>query len=290
MTDDDGGTGFDPFDLTVNNIDPTAEIDETNAIDVCGAPFFIAHAGEDVDFSGRSTDPGSDDLDLSWNWDDGPPAPDVTTSYPVNNPVVGDDPGAPGWSPEVDPRDVTDMKTHAFEDACYYNVAFASLDDDGGTASDTTDVVITGNAYRTRSAGYWRHQLRGNGRTDFTDDQLLCYLDIINHMSSVFSEEIEASTIDDAEDVLDPSHSNGDPLVQFDRQLMTVWLNFANGAIEYNVLVDTDSDHVPDTELITFLCAAEAARLDPSTTVAEIRNLKNLLNKINHINQGSNSS
>ncbi len=290
VTDDDGGTGFDPFDLTVNNIDPTADIDETNAIDVCGAPFFIAHAGENVDFSGRSTDPGSDDLDLSWDWDDGPPAPDVTTSYPVNNPVVGDDPGAPGWSPEVDPRDVTDQKTHAFEDACYYNVVFASLDDDGGTASDATDVVITGNAYRTRSAGYWRHQLRGNGRTDFTDDQLLCYLDIINHMSTVFSEEVNASTIDDAEDVLDPSHSNGDPLVQFDRQLLTVWLNFANGALEYDDLVDTDSDHEPDTELITFLCAAEAARLDPSTTDAEIRSLKNLLNKINHLNQGSNSS
>ena len=26
---------------------------------------FLAHAGEDIDFQARSTDPGSDDLDLS---------------------------------------------------------------------------------------------------------------------------------------------------------------------------------------------------------------------------------
>jgi photosystem II stability/assembly factor-like uncharacterized protein len=288
VTDDDGGIGFDAFDLTVNNVDPTAVIDETNTIDVCGSPFFIAHAGEDVEFSGQSTDPGSDDLFLSWDWDDGPPAPDVTTPYLVNDPVA--EPGAPTWTPEVDPRDVTDMKTHAFEDACYYNVVFSALDDDGGTAMDSTDVIIQGNAERMRSAGYWGHNYKRNGRTFFTDAQLECYLDIANQMSSVFSEETDASTLDDAEDVLNPAGSGGDIRVQFDRQLIAVWLNFANGAIEYDDEVDTDFDNIPDTPLIDVLCAAEDARLNPATTDAELENWKDILEGINLMDEGSSSS
>jgi hypothetical protein len=202
----------------------------------------------------------------------------VTTDYLVNNPVPGPDPLP---SPEVDPRDVTDMKTHAFGDACYYNVGFLADDDDDGHGEDDTDVVIVGNANQIRSAGYWRHQYRGKGRIKFTAEELQCYLDIVDHMSTFFSEEVDASTPDAAEDVLNPAGSGGDIRVQFDRQLLAVWLNFANGAIEYDELVDTDLDNVPDTELVTFLCAAEAARLNPATTRSELEDLKDLLEAIN---------
>ena len=34
---------------------------------------------------------------------------------------------------------------------------------------------------------------------------------------------------------------------QLDRQLLTAWLNFANGAFEYGELVDTDGNGVGDT-------------------------------------------
>ena len=90
-----------------------------------------------------------------------------------------------------------------------------------------------------------------------------------------------------AEDVLNPAGSGGDIRVQFDRQLLAVWLNFANGAIEYDELVDTDFDNVPDTELITFLCAAEAARLDPLTPDSELEDLKDLLEAINLLDDSS---
>ena len=81
--------------------------------------------------------------------------------------------------------------------------------------------------------------------------------------------------------MLNPAGSGGDIRVQFDRQLLAVWLNLANGAIEYNELVDTDFDTVPDTELLTFLCVAEAARLNPATTDSELEDLKDLLEAIN---------
>jgi len=278
VIDDDGEMGMDAFSLTVNNIDPTAEIDETDAVDVCGAPFFIAHAGDPVDFSGRSTDPGSDDLFLSWDWDDGPPSPDVTTDYLVNTPLPGPDPLP---SPEVFPRDVTDIMTHVFGAACYYNVGFLADDDDMGHGEDTTGVVIVANAEAVRSAGYWRHQYRGRGKIFFSPEELQCYLDIVGHVSSIFSEETPASTFDEAEDVLNPSHSRGEIRVQFDRQLLAVWLNFANGAVEYDQLVDTDFDEVPDTPLLDVLCAAEAARLNPATLDSELENHKNILEGIN---------
>jgi len=277
VTDDDGGVGADAFSLTVNNIDPTAEIDETNTVDVCGSPMFIAHAGEDVDFSGRSTDPGSDDLFLSWDWDDGPPAPDVTTDYLVGVPVPGSPDPLP--SPEHAPRDVTDMKTHAFAEACYYNVGFLADDDDGGHGEDFTDVVIFGNNQLIRSAGYWYNQFRKV--KVFTAEELECYLAIVNHMSAIFSEVTVADTIESAKDMMHPGGSGGEMEIQFDRQLMAVWLNMINGAIEYDELVDTDFDQVPDTELLTFLCDAEAARLDPTTTRDELEALKDLLEAIN---------
>ena len=271
---DDDTSSCATIGLEILNVPPTAEIDGTAVVDGCGGDAFIAHAGDEVSFTGHSTDPGSDDLTLTWVWGDG--TADTSTDYLVNPPNPD-----PFPSPSIQPRDVTDTQTHNFNDACIFEITFSSTDDDGGSALDSEDVVIVGNAELIRSAGYWSHQYRGRGRIRFSPEELQCYLDIVNHLSSVFSEETDASDLDAAEEVLDPSHSNGEIRVQFDRQLLAVWLNFANGAIEYDELVDTDFDLVPDTELITFLCAAEAARLNPATTDSELEDLKDLLEAIN---------
>ena len=106
-------------------------------------------------------------------------------------------------------------------------------------------------------------------------------------MSSLFSEEVDASNLDAAEEVLDPSQSKGEIRVQFDRQLLAVWLNFANGTIEYDEEVDTDFDDIADTELLTFLCEVEAARLDATTSDADIEDLKDLLEAINLLDDHS---
>lgn len=275
---DDDSTTCAPIGLPVNNVAPTAEIDEGGAADVCGSPAFIVHAGEAVSFSGRSTDPGSDDLFLSWDWDDGPPQPDVTSDYYVNNPVPGPDPLP---SPQIDPRDVTDVKSHVFGSACLYNVGFLADDDDGGHGEDHSDAVIVGTASLVRSAGYWYQQYYGRGKIDFSAVQLGCYLEIVNHLSSVFSEVTAASTFAAAKEVLDPSRAYGDIRAQLDRQLLAVWLNFANGAIEHDELVDTNFDKVPDRELVPFLCTVEAARLSPATSRLQLERYKNLLEAIN---------
>jgi M6 family metalloprotease-like protein len=265
VTDDDGGSGSDGFDLTVNNVDPTAEIDESDAIMINGNPTFLAHAGDPLDFSGRSTDPGSDDLTLGWDWDDGPPSPDVSNVYLVNPPHPD-----PFPSPSVQPRDVTDTKTHAFADACLYQISFLADDDDSGHGEDQAMVIITGNADKARSEGYWEHQYSGNGKIDFDQDTLECYLAIVGYVSTVFDEKRDASTIEQAHDVLFLKQNKGSPEEQFDRELLTVWLNFANGAIEYDELLG--------------VATAETVRLDPSTTKKEIKEQTNILH---HIKQNS---
>jgi hypothetical protein len=275
--DDDTSTAAN-INLTIDNVDPTAEIDESGTILINGIPTFLAHAGEPIDFSGRSTDPGSDDLTLRWNWDDGSPIEE--TIYLVNPP----DPD-PFPSPSIQPRDITDTKSHTFTDACLYEIEFWAEDDDGGLSQvDTAIVIIVGNADQTRTAGYWEHQFLQIGKTDFDEDALTCYLAIVAHMSQVFNEVRDASTIEKAQDVLLVDQTS-DMQEIFDRQLLAVWLNFANGSIELDVMVDTDGDGTLDTLFSDAVSTAEAVRLDPSATREALEIQKNILERINQLGE-----
>ena len=137
--DDDGGSGCAaPIGVTVTNVKPTATIDQSGTILINGVPTVISQAGASVGLSGRSTDPGSDDLTLAWDWNDGSPV--TSTPYLVNPP--NHEPLAPTWTPTVQPRDVTDTKSHAFA-ACLYDVKLSSTDDDTDSTSGTVKVLIT---------------------------------------------------------------------------------------------------------------------------------------------------
>lgn len=273
-SDDDTST-CETVDVSVTNVDPTATIDTSAAVAFPGGPALVATVGEPLDVSGRSTDPGSDDLVLSWDWDDGPPAPDVMTTY-LNGPLPDLLP-----SPEINPRDVTDSQSHTFTGACFYEVVFAASDDDGGSASDSVDVVILGDADLTRSAGYWYQQYRGGPAQKFDAVTLGCYLEIVGLVSSVFHELTDASTPALARGVLRNPSVASDVRIQLDRQLLAAWLNFANGAVAWDELVDTDGDGVADTEFGVVISAAEADRLNPATSAAVLEAHKDVLELIN---------
>ncbi len=70
--DDDTST-CETIDVTVDNVSPTAVIDESGTVMVNGTPTIVTHAGDPVTFEVRSLDPCSDDLTISSDWDDGPP-------------------------------------------------------------------------------------------------------------------------------------------------------------------------------------------------------------------------
>ena len=249
--------------VTVDNVNPTAVIDTDETVMVNGIPTVIAHAGSSVDFGVRVTDPGSDDLTIEWDWGDGSP---VDSSTSLVDPPVPD----PPKSPSIEPRDLSAASAHAFSEACVYTSALGVTDDDAGVATGSLNVVIVGNNHPNRPHGYWKQQNRfhafGTGPLpDFDASTLDCYLQIAAYMSRVFDERTAAATYAEAYDVLDTSSTSvGTEL--FDQQLLAAWLNFANGAVEWNRLVDTNGDKRVDTPFLTAIVAAEAVRIDPATT------------------------
>jgi hypothetical protein len=273
---DDDTNNCTPLALTINNITPTVEISRSATVPVNGIPTFLLRAHEDLLFYARSQDPGSDDLALSWDWDDSGRSPDRTTLDLVNPPTPD-----PLPSPSLQPRDVIDRMGHDIDDPCVYTVTFEAADDDGGVGVDEAPIVVQGKATRTLSYSSWRKQFRDVERADFSGQRLACYLSIAGYMSRVFDETRDASTTAAAYTVLTlPSHPSARD--QFDRQLLAVWLNFANGSIAFDELVDTDGRHGGDTPFAEVIAAAESVRLDPAATDAQIKAQKKILDRIKH--------
>ena len=182
---------------------------------------------------------------------------------------------------------MTDAKSHTFGKACFYEVKFSSLDDDTGSGQDAINVVIVGNATQVRSAGYWQTNfgkvLGAPGKKDFDAPALLCYLKIAGYASTVFDEVRNASTLALAYGVLNVSQNGGTMTELFDRQLLAAWLNFANGAIGYNQLVDSNGDGTPDTAFSVVVSVAEAVRTNPASTRAQIEAQKIILERLNGV-------
>ncbi len=220
-SDDDTTTCLDHV-VHVDNVAPDAVIDHSTLPFVGGV--VMAHAGDTLHFKGDSYDPGSDDRTTTWDFGDGT----VVSTTSLNNPAFNPDPPN---SPEVNPRTVTDLEDHSFT-ACLYDVQFSATDDDAGASpTDSVDVVIRGTATRAFDNGYWKKQYGGTGGA-FDIATLNCYLDIANFMSSVFSEVRDAHDIPSAFLVLKPPPGIDPRIRDFDRELLTAWLNFANGGID----------------------------------------------------------
>jgi hypothetical protein len=162
-----------------------------------------------------------------------------------------------------------------------YTVVFDSLDDDGGNADNSTvSVIIAGNASAERGAGYWQTQYRPRP-TAFSETRRLCYLAITRFMSTVFSEHRALNTVAQAFDVMAVNQNGGSATQRLDRELLAAWLNFANGAFGLTELVDTDGNGVADTPFATVMATAEAVRLNPASTSAQLLAQRDILQEIN---------
>ena len=279
VTDKDGGTGQASFDLTVRNVDPTPTISLDGTTDVGGSATFIGQIGVPMDFPGTVTDPGSDDLFLAWDWDDGSNAMGTYLADPPN--------ADPFPSPAMDPRDIADFRTKTWAAACLYVISLTAIDDDGGEGMDQANVIIRGASGRARSSGYWLPLYRGNRSNAFDQATLECYLVIVAYVSEVFDEERDGtSSFQAAAAVLQVNGNRGTMSELLDEQLLGVWLNFANGGFGWDDLVDTTGNRVGDTPVLEAIQAAEAVRLDPDASREELEAAKNRLEAMNLMHGG----
>jgi PKD repeat protein len=126
VTDDDGATTTVSTNVTVNNVAPTVD----------ALPAVTIDEYDSASFTGHATDPGSDDLTFEWTWEYAPWG-DKTTTY-LNNPPSTD----PYPSPEVNPRNITELATCQYGDNGVFIVILTVTDDDGATTTVSTNVTV----------------------------------------------------------------------------------------------------------------------------------------------------
>ncbi|WP_406184607.1 M36 family metallopeptidase [Streptomyces sp. NBC_01006] len=254
-------------DATIADVDPTAAISGDGQTTYNGQKAFIAHAGTPVAVTGASADPGSDDLTLNWLWGDG--ASDDLVSL-VNPPATDPDP-----SPSIQPRDVTETKSHAYPAACLSTLTFTSTDDDGGSASDTASVITTGNVKWAHDQAYWMKEFGGPSPKHFTAAQRACLLSVASFMSAVYGPLTDAQ----AYAILGSGSPQPRPLVS--QQLLAAWLNFANGSYDLSTPVDTNGDRRTDSTFGAAVANAEAVYNNPASTRNQLLNQVDVLLRFN---------
>jgi len=126
------------------------------------------------------------------------------------------------------------------------NATAVGLDPLGNTvvAWDTASVSVlaTGDI---RSIGFWKHQFSDRGRKHIDHEALELFLDLIIDESSLF-EELYNLSYENATSYL--WVSRGSMLNRSIQQCLACWLNWANGAVGFIDMVDTDFDGQPDTQ------------------------------------------
>ncbi|MFD5506368.1 M36 family metallopeptidase [Streptomyces sp. NPDC127051] len=254
-------------DVTIADVDPTAAISGDGQTTYNGQKAFIAHAGTPIAVTGASADPGSDDLTLNWLWGDG--ASDGLVSL-VNPPAADPDP-----SPSIQPRSVTETKSHAYPAACLSTLTFTSTDDDGGSASDTASVITTGTVQWAHDQAYWMKEFGGPSPKHFTAAQRACLLGVASFMSAVYGPLTDAQ----AYAILGSGSPQPRPLVS--QQLLAAWLDFANGPYDLSTPVDTNGDRRTDSTFGAAVANAEAVYNNPASTRNQLLNQVDVLLRFN---------
>jgi hypothetical protein len=267
VTDDDLDAGVDIAVVSVSNLDPTVALDVSGQISFPGGDYFVVGAGEELPLMAEGSDPGSDDLTFTWS------TGDVTTYY--NDPAQTPD-------PPLSPLGTFPFAAEDAIDAVSASPGVEQLtltlsDDDGGSDATDAGAIVTGNADDARSSGWWKHQYSGNGSPHIDEATAAAYLEIVDAVSSVFSEEIPAATAPEAHDVLSPG---GDRRARATSALLLAWLQFASGAVHYDAIVSLQGGG--EVDYLDLMFAAEETILDPFATAGELRDLEHDLVRVVH--------
>jgi murein DD-endopeptidase MepM/ murein hydrolase activator NlpD len=267
VTDDDGGSGGDTVNVVVGNLPPTVAFDMSGAVAFPGGSYLVVKAGSQLPSSAEGTDPGSDDLTFTWTVGG--------ESIYFNN----------GSTPDPLPSPFGTFPFHASDGniAVYAApgvdlLAVTLKDDDGGSDSDGGHVIVTGIAGSTEGSGWWKHQYSGSGVPQTDALTLSGYLEIVNAVSSVFSENVAAATGAHIHAILSPQ--GGDRRARARAELMVAWLQFASGAVHWNASVPLGGGTA--AKFLPVMFDAEATILNPASTNAQLQDVEQRLLKVRH--------
>ncbi|MFP3853498.1 MAG: PKD domain-containing protein [Anaerolineales bacterium] len=280
VTDDDGASGSDQATVEVANLDPSLELDTADALEIQGELTFLGRRGQEQSHSASATDPGSDDLTFTWQL--GPSEASQSTYF--NNGASSD----PALSPDgTFPFSANDQATVTFDQPGIFSIEVMVHDDDGGSAAESMPKLVTGEAVCSRSQGYWQHQFSGKGKQHIDDETLLAYLEIVNHYSDYFSEVRSLSSIEEAKEIFDVSGPS--MRSKAEAQLLAAWLNFANGAVDWNQQIDTGDDPLGTASYSQVIQTAEAILLDAEADHQQLERAKDLAETVNHLDKENSS-
>ena len=207
------------------NVDPTAVIDTSGEQVYDGVSAFVLEAGEELTVPAGSNDPGSDDLTFTWDWARVTGTSDEQTSL-VNPPATD-----PAISPSMQPRDIALEASHTYGEACLYELGVTVTDDDGGSATDTAPVLITGNATVSKGHGWWLNQYRVKSSNDFTPAEAAVLPRHRRAISAWSSTSTRMPRPRAAATLVLNNPAKSPAEVIFDQHALGAWLNFANGSV-----------------------------------------------------------
>jgi len=159
----------------------------------------------------------------------------------------------------------------AYYNVGVYKVVLTAVDDDDGEDVDNLPVIVIGESDCMRTIGFWKHQFGGKGKQHIDDDTLAAYLSIVGFMSEVFDEPISA------ENLLWLKKASMEERAK--QQLLASWLNFANGAVGVDDMVDTNYDGIGDMKF------KEAVKLAEDILIngGDYEQAKNICDSINNM-------
>ena len=267
VTDNDGGVGVDTVAVFVANLDPELTLDTGDAVTFPGGDYFVGQIGVPQSHAASAQDAGSDDLTFTWGF--GP----ATTYF---NDGIGPDPFPSPLG--VFPFFAADDAEIDFVLPGVYVIDVTVTDDDGGSDAEDLGKIVAGDADVTQGNGWWKHQYSGEGTPHVDDAVLLGYLDIVNAVSSVFSEATTVATLGDVHMVLSPT--GGDRRVHAEGDLMAAWLQFASGAVAWDASVPIGGGSA--MAFLDLMQQVETTILDGTATNAELLAAEHLVKRVRH--------
>ncbi|MCJ7825464.1 MAG: PKD domain-containing protein, partial [Anaerolineales bacterium] len=287
ITDESGAVGTADLLVHVKNLAPNLESDLLQNLrkvgeqgGVCPAcegeaagkigKWYIATVGEPTIFTIDVDDQGSDDLKIQWSFGD--------EAIYFND---GDNPD-PFPSPlGTYPFQVTHTASVVFDKPGARTVKVDVYDDDGGKVSMYLDVLVRGDEGCRTSLGYWIHRFKVENK-EALKGELRAHLSILSAFVASSFKEFRPEAIDALEDFV---LNDMDQSARARAQLLTAWLNFTKGSVEWDdVIRDADGEHdLPYAEVIR---AILGILVDGKATAEEISYAIELAQSINLHSRG----